>query len=454
MNIELFPCSGGMAEGFRRAGVRFDVAFDKDPDACDSYEHNHGHRPIQIDVNDLGRLVAAGWTSTPIELLVADPPCTPWSRAGKRAGTDDPRDCLRITAELIRVLRPRAYLIGNVPGLQDSTSWHVVQEVIGGLAAHGYCVVDYASLDAADYGVPQHRIRPFWFGHLHGPCIQWPAPTHGAPSEQLAIGRDGLTPWVTCRQALAHLPLEQLGRPVRLRRAGTDGHPAAMVDGVAPTIPGGGAPGHSAPQVVLANAKHLPSGPDSPAKTIAAKVRGNGGQVLATHPRHPVSNADSPSRAIKTNGGRAAQGGAVLSMEEAPVRAKRPPSSKGPQRLRAAAVDAPSPTVLSDTDHVGHSSPKLEWPWDRPATTVCSRDTIPPPGHHPETGSILSMPNAIILSERAAAILQGFPEGWVFAGATKRARWAQLGQAMPPPLAEAVARAVVAQMRATRREAA
>ncbi len=66
-----------------------------------------------------------------------------------------------------------------------------------------------------------------------------------------------------------------------------------------------------------------------------------------------------------------------------------------------------------------------------------------PPGHH--DGSNLSAPGAVLLSERAAAVLQGFPESWTFAGATKRARWSQLGQAMPPPLAEAVARAVVEQ---------
>jgi site-specific DNA-cytosine methylase len=86
--------------------------------------------------------------------------------------------------------------------------------------------------------------------------------------------------------------------------------------------------------------------------------------------------------------------------------------------------------------------------------TVTTRDTTPPPGHHPESGSILSMPNAVILSELAATILQGFPEDWCFSGKTKKARWSQLGQAMPPPLAEAVARAVVEQMRATREAAA
>ena len=57
----------------------------------------------------------------------------------------------------------------------------------------------------------------------------------------------------------------------------------------------------------------------------------------------------------------------------------------------------------------------------------------------------MSLPDAVLLSERAAAILQGFPESWVFCGNTKTARWAQIGQAMPPALAEAVARAIVEQ---------
>jgi site-specific DNA-cytosine methylase len=49
---------------------------------------------------------------------------------------------------------------------------------------------------------------------------------------------------------------------------------------------------------------------------------------------------------------------------------------------------------------------------------------------------------AIKLSEKAAAILQGFPEGWTFCGKTKESRWSQIGMAMPPGLAEPVARAI------------
>lgn len=104
VNLELFPCSGGMAEGFRRAGVVFDFAFDVEPIHCDSYEHNLGHRPICMDVRDLVRMLRGGWLPGPVDLLVADPPCTPWSRAGKRRGREDERDMLS-WANRVTVLR-------------------------------------------------------------------------------------------------------------------------------------------------------------------------------------------------------------------------------------------------------------------------------------------------------------------------------------------------------------
>lgn len=337
MNLELFCCSGGMTEGFKRAGIRFHVAIDADPDGCDSHERNVGLRPIRIDVRDLIRMARAGWRPDgAVDLVVADPPCAMWSRAGKRGGTADDRCTLEATAELIGILRPRAYLIGNIPGLDDGVNLPVVQRVIGGLARHGYCTADFARLDAADFGVPQHRVRPFWFGHRGGACIRWPVPTHGDPLEVARPhlpGVEPLKPWVTCRDALAHLPIEELGRPVRVRNK--------------PTM----------------------------------------------HPHHAMLTGDAPARVITS--------------------------------------------VRQDDGRL------LAWPWDRPATTVCAAiDKIAAPGQ--KSGHL--SPNAVILSEKAAAILQGFPEGWHFAGSTKTSRWSQIGQAMPPALAAAVARSVAAQM--------
>ncbi len=121
--LELFGCSGGMAEGFRRAGLTFTHAFDWDADACASYAANMDHVPIRMDVRDLVRLAAAGWSPcAPVDLLVADPPCTPWSRAGKRKGLADERDMLVETCDLIRHLRPTRFLI--LQGLPEGWIFH------------------------------------------------------------------------------------------------------------------------------------------------------------------------------------------------------------------------------------------------------------------------------------------------------------------------------------------
>lgn len=400
MNLEFFSCSGGMAEGFKLAGISFDLVFDKDTDACDSYHHNLGQRPIQMDVRDLLRMAELGWNPGPVELLVADPPCTPWSRAGKLLGTKDPRDALEATCRLIALLRPSCYLIGNVPGLEDAPNNAVVRRTISALASEGYCTADFAVLDVADFGVPQHRIRPFWFGHRSGPCIRWPNATHGDPAHLAGPrlpGFDALPAWVTCREALSHLSDKEIGKPVKLRWRQSEGagsKPRASVDdepaGVVTTRCNGDG------NVVYPN--HRPTDLDEPAKTLTANTHSDG--ALLVNSKHPPSDLDAPSMAICARDRGGAQGGLALVME---------------------------------------------WPWDAPATTLQRDDRIAGPSHH--TGSNMSTIHAIKISEKAAAILQGFPDRWLFSGKTKKTRWSQIGQAMPPPLARAVALSVRRQMR-------
>ena len=313
--IELNSCAGGMALGARSAGIEFALSVDWDADACETYERALGHRPLQLDIRELARLVAAGWRPVSVlDLLVADPPCTPWSRAGNRLGVEDDRDLLHVTVELVRALHPRCWIIANIPGLDDGPNWPTVHATIGSL--QDLYAIDFRRLDATDFGVPQHRVRPFWFGRPHGTTpLAWPASTHGDPNEiGHAMLGDGRRPWVTCGEALAHLPESELGRPVRVRQ----------------------------------------------------RVDGNGGALL-------------------------------------------------------------------------------EWPWDRPATTVTARDEIGQPGRNGRDGTSQST-NAIKLSERAALILQGFPDGYWIAGKTKKARWSQIGQAMPPPLSAAVFNSIAAWM--------
>lgn len=390
--VELFPCSGGMSLGFRRAGIEFGTAFDADPNAVDSHEKNLGTRPIQMDVRDLLRMLNGPWRFfdpfvDKLHLLVADPPCTPWSRAGKRRGLADERDMLAVTVELIQQLHPVCWLIGNVPGLDDSTNAGALQQTIG-LLARDYDI-DFARLDAAAYGVPQHRVRPFWFGRPKGSrSIKWPAPTHGG-TKQAALPGMELLPYVTVRQALCHLSPKELGRKVRLKLQKTKhGHP--------------------------------PSRLDKPAGTIASSMPGNGGGVLFYGKDHKTSSWEAPAVTLTRN---PMSDGALL------------PNTKHPLNT----LDAPSYTITGGYRGVQGSEALM---MDRPATTVLTRDEISRPKRNGRRESMSK--NAIVLSEKAAAILQGFPEGWVFCGKTKRSRWDQIGMAMPSALAEAVAKSIVA----------
>jgi len=185
--------------------------------------------------------------------------------------------------------------------------------------------------------------------------------------------------------------------------------------------------------VVLQNDRHPPARPGAPAPTIGAKDRGQGTVLRVEDPNRPPHDPDKPIRTI-TAAGRGHQN--LI-------------SARVSQAMRIGAVDKPGDTITAAPARVGTGSGHVvEWPWNRPATTVHADPRTPPPGHHEAEYSIMSHPNAIVLSERAVAILQGFPETWVFAGETKRARWSQIGQAMPPGLAQAVAESIVAQMAA------
>lgn len=355
--LELNAGAGGLALGLKRAGLEPTWAVDNDPEACASYARNVGHAPVQLDLRELLRLLTTGICEpAPIDLLIADPPCTPWSRAGARKGLQDDRDTLSVTFELITVLRPKAFLLGNIPGLDDAPNHRQLQRLLQTIADR-YCV-DYQAIDAAAYGTPQHRRRPFWFGHRPSlPHLRWPKRTHGALDRQLSIASsEQLAPFVTCRDALGHLSAADLGRPVSLRQRACNG-------------------------------KQHGSVPEKPALVVGTSNSDD--NVLLVHPKHPISTADKPSRTITTKGdGRGAQGGCAL-----------------------------------------------EWPWEAPATTLRARDELSQKGGQSR--------NAIRLSERAGAILQGFPDDAVFVGRTKRSRWSQIGQALPPQVGEAIGRSLV-----------
>lgn len=103
------------------------------------------------------------WRSA-VDCVVAGFPCQPWSTAGQRRGTTDPRWLWPAIAAIVRDVRPEWCFLENVPGLVSGGG---LLEVLGSLAAIGFDA-EWASVRASDSGAPHQRQRVFILGHANG----------------------------------------------------------------------------------------------------------------------------------------------------------------------------------------------------------------------------------------------------------------------------------------------
>ena len=213
--VSLYTGAGGLDFGFEAAGFRTAVAVEMDRDACAALRANRPHWPVlETDMHALTSaelMEASGLEPGEADVLIAGPPCQPfskasfWSGRGSR-GLDDPRAdtllaCLRILADT----RPRAFLIENVQGLVHRRRNDGMRRLLTGIEhinrrhRTSYTAA-WRVLDAADYGVPQHRRRVFLVGSREGRAFRFPEPTHGSADDGGSARR--LEPYLTCWDAL------------------------------------------------------------------------------------------------------------------------------------------------------------------------------------------------------------------------------------------------------------
>ena len=98
-----------------------------------------------------------------VDILTGGYPCQPFSAAGKRLGTEDPRHLWPYIASGIRILRPKLCFFENVEG-------HIslgLREVIGELESMGY-KVSWGIFSAREVGAPHQRKRVFILADREG----------------------------------------------------------------------------------------------------------------------------------------------------------------------------------------------------------------------------------------------------------------------------------------------
>lgn len=116
-SVELFAGGGGLALGIHLAGFSTELVAEWDRWACDTLRENQAagyHLVVGADVRE-GDIRAIDWSVVPegIDLVSGGPPCQPFSAGGRGSTANDPRDMFPATAEVMRQLRPRAFIIEN-----------------------------------------------------------------------------------------------------------------------------------------------------------------------------------------------------------------------------------------------------------------------------------------------------------------------------------------------------
>lgn len=173
--MDLFSGAGGLALGFDPNIFRLVYAADSWQPAVETYRKNIGPHIVLDEVRDDFFVPKA-------DVIVGGPPCQGFSSAGRRRPGDGRNTLVAVFARLIAAARPRAFVFENVEGFLTAESGSRVTELLDPLVEAGYRI-HLRKVNAANYGVPQHRKRVIAIGGL-GWDPTFPEPTHralGAP---------------------------------------------------------------------------------------------------------------------------------------------------------------------------------------------------------------------------------------------------------------------------------
>jgi DNA (cytosine-5)-methyltransferase 1 len=341
--IDLFSGCGGMTLGFsdpRFCGdFRSIFAVDHDKAAAAGYSVNFGNHAVCGDIEEW---VSGKHTIPQADIVIGGPPCQGFSLLNKDRSNDARRALWQPYMDIVKKSDASVFVIENVQGLFNSPEHKAIIRRAGEL---GF-LTTAALLNAADYGVPQTRIRTFILGWKKYYALSVPYPPQ--PTHTQRPGESGFPLWRTVRDAVGDLPAP-VGTEVRDVRP-----PLNLHFGRTPT------------KKSLLRYKAIPPG----------------GNRFDLQEKAPELTPDCWIR--KTGGG---------------------------------------------TDLFGRL-----W-WDRPSVTIRTEF------FKPEKGRYLHPDQHRPITHREAARLMGFPDDFQFIGSkVETAR--QIGNAVPPPLAGAVARHV------------
>jgi len=156
--VELFAGAGGMALGLEQAGLQHVALVEIDVNCVNTLYRNGMKHVVHCDAGCIDYSVYGG-----VDVVAGGPPCQPFSVGGMSLGAADVRDGWSTVLRAVEEIQPKGFVFENVSGLTRTRFKSYLNAILGKLKQLGYSVkID--AVDAACFGIPQHRKRVFLTG--------------------------------------------------------------------------------------------------------------------------------------------------------------------------------------------------------------------------------------------------------------------------------------------------
>ncbi|MCL2361673.1 MAG: DNA cytosine methyltransferase [Defluviitaleaceae bacterium] len=198
--VSFFSGAGGLNIGFEYAGFDNIVSVECNEIFCNTLRKNYPDKIVigpphhsgdvrerEVLENTLKDAIGSG---KPFDgIFHGGPPCQPFSIAAnqrfskesdnfKRQGFNDEEkgELLFDYLWYIKRFLPKAFLIENVAGIAGCDTDGKIQDALDEIAGLGYEILSPQIVNAANYGVPQNRMRWIIIGTRIGKPIKFPSP--------------------------------------------------------------------------------------------------------------------------------------------------------------------------------------------------------------------------------------------------------------------------------------
>jgi DNA (cytosine-5)-methyltransferase 1 len=204
--LSLFSGCGGFCEGIESSGFEVRAAVELDKFACQTYRHNFPKTPLfDRDVHEFlvkGSDHMQSYRMKDIDLVFGGPPCQGFSQIGTRRLDDERNELYKQYTRIVSTVKPRVFLMENVPNLALMNKGHFKALILKEFAALGYSNTVMLRVSAVDYGVPQTRQRVIFVGTRDEECFPYDM---GSFAEALLATLRVSRP-VTVAEAISDLP--------------------------------------------------------------------------------------------------------------------------------------------------------------------------------------------------------------------------------------------------------